>query len=26
VLPAADLAGLPGSFVRYATENSHQLS
>jgi DNA-binding transcriptional LysR family regulator len=26
VLPAAELAGLPGAFVRYAIENSHQFS
>jgi DNA-binding transcriptional LysR family regulator len=26
VLPAAELAGLPGAFVRYATENRHQFS
>ena len=26
VLPAAELAGLPGAFVRYAIENSHQFT
>jgi hypothetical protein len=26
VLPAAELAGVPGAFLRFAVENSHQFS